>query len=548
MSPPSPDWDKKEILDYLKSLEARLSRIESHLDLSPAAAEEVSEERKSDLSFSTDALEFEIGQFWFAKVGIVILAIGVAFLLTFPYENVPSVLPAFVGYLITTAILLLGHFWRNTYNLISRYLVGGGLVLLYFTTLRLHFFAEQPVISSRSIEFVLLTGIVLVNLIVSARRKSVYLTGLSLTMGYITALVSDHSYLIFSMAALMSILAVYFKLKFEWRRLIIYGIVLTFFTHLLWFLNNPFLGNELTLVSAPLGNLIFVLIYILIFAVGHFLRQPDLPEDNTLIISTFLTTFGGYGLYLFLTVTKFQEHLALFHLLASILFLAISIAFWVREKSKYSTFFYAIFGYAALSVAIIAQFKSPNFFIWLSWQSLIVISTAIWFRSKFIIVANFFIYAFLFLAYLGMAGNIGLTSLSFGFVALISARILNWQKERLELKTELMRNAYLASAFFIFPYALYHIVPSGYIALSWVGITLFYYLMSVVLKNRKYRWMALWTLMLTVLYIFIIGIIKLEPALRIASFLVLGIALLIVSIIYTRIRAKSGSPDGTSDS
>lgn len=543
MNTSSGDFNSNQIINHLKNLEARISRIEAYLKLKPGD-EELAEERESEtiseVTEKAEALEFHIGQYWFAKVGIVILAIGIVFLLTFPYENLPAILPPLFGYLISAAIFILAHYWRKAYSLISRYLVGGGLLLLYFTTLRLHFFSDQLVITGRTFELILLGIVVFVNFIVSAKRESVYLVSLSLTMGYITALISNESYAIFSILILMAILSVYFGLKFQWHGLIIYGIILTFLTHFLWFLNNPFLGNELGLVTSPQSNLIFILIYVLIFASGNYLRNRDISEDNIVIISTFLNCFGGYGLYLLLTVTKFQENLALFHLIASIIFLASSIAFWVREKSKYSTFFYAMFGYAALSVAIIAEFKSPNFFVWLSWQSIIVISTAIWFRSKFIIVANFLIYAILFFAYLIMAGRISLTSLSFGLVALISARIMNWQKDRLELKTELMRNAYLAAAFFIFPYALYHIVPSDYIALSWVGVTMFYYLMSVILNNKKYRWMALSTLLLTVLYVFIIGIIKLEPTLRIASFLVLGVALLAISIFYTRIRAKSG--------
>lgn len=50
--------------------------------------------------------------------------------------------------------------------------------------------------------------------------------------------------------------------------------------------------------------------------------------------------------------------------------------------------------------------------------------------------------------------------------------------------------------------------------------------------------MALLTLLLTVFYVFVIGIAKLEPVYRIVSFIVLGIMLLGISLIYTRKRAK----------
>jgi hypothetical protein len=165
-----------------------------------------------------------------------------------------------------------------------------------------------------------------------------------------------------------------------------------------------------------------------------------------------------------------------------------------------------MFGYVALSIAIIGQFEKPDYFIWLCWQSLFVVSTAVWFRSKFIIVANFIIYLMMFFGYLIVAESAGGISLSFGIVALISARILNWKKDQLELKTEQMRNAYLLSALFIIPYALYQMFPAGYVSLSWIAIAIIYYFLSIILKNVKYR--------------------------------VLGISLIIVSLVYTRKKGR----------
>jgi uncharacterized membrane protein len=132
-------------------------------------------------------------------------------------------------------------------------------------------------------------------------------------------------------------------------------------------------------------------------------------------------------------------------------------------------------------------------------------------------------------------------SLSFGIVAIASARILNWQKARLALKTEMMRNAYLACAFFIFPFALYHALPRGYVSISWVGVALFYYAMSILVKSRKYRWMAFLTLLLTIGHVLLVDSVTLEPAYRILSFLVLGAVLFWISLKYAKKRARSTS-------
>jgi hypothetical protein len=198
-------------------------------------------------------------------------------------------------------------------------------------------------------------------------------------------------------------------------------------------------------------------------------------------------------------------------------------------------------GYAALSVAIVAQFPMPDFFVWLCWQSILVVSTAVWFRSRFIIVANFVIYIVIFVAYLVTAATVSTVSVSFGVVALISARILNWQRDRLVLKTELMRNAYLASALLFLPYALYHSVSARFISVSWLVLASFYYIAGRMLNSRKYRWMALLTMSLTILYVFIVDLTAVDPAVRIVSFLVLGTALLAISMFYSRKKRKTAA-------
>ena len=171
-----------------------------------------------------------------------------------------------------------------------------------------------------------------------------------------------------------------------------------------------------------------------------------------------------------------------------------------------------------------------------------------WFRSKFIIVANFFIFLLIFIVFLILAGATSGISLSFGIVALLSARVLNWQKNRLELKTEQMRNAYLLTALLIIPYSLYHMMPSGYVAFSWIAVAILYYIFSLILKNVKYRYMSLATFLLSVVYVFILGITSQEAVFKILSFLVLGAALIILSVIYTRNRNKTITQKETENS
>ncbi|MGB8319016.1 MAG: hypothetical protein WCE54_12870 [Ignavibacteriaceae bacterium] len=535
----------EEIKKFLINLDERISRIESRLQILPAeetypVKKEIKELAKSiDTLDREDNLEYRIGQFWFAKVGIVVLIIGLAFLLTLPYENSPSVFPVVLGYFFSAVLIVLSKYFRKNFPHISGFILGGGFVLSYFSTLRLYYFNSTPYITNLNLEVILLIIISGLTLYYSVKKRSVYLTAVCLTLGYLTALVSDQPYFIFIMLTILSALTVYFTLKYKWSYLIVYGVIITYSVHLIWFFNNPLLGKQPQLVSSPEVNAVFLLIYATIFYMRNILRDKSAPESANVILVTVLNTAGAYSLFLLITLTTIHSYVGFYHLLASILFLTFSIIFWVREKSRFSTFILAMCGYLALSVAIVIQFPAPSFFIWLCWQSLLVVSTAVWFRSKFIVLANFIIYLIVLIAYLAMEGRIDAVSISYGIVALLSARILNWKKDRLELRTEYMRNSYLIIALLIIPYALYNFIPGGLVAISWVVLAFLYYTLSLFLKNKKYRWMAIITLLLTVVYVFILGITSEDFTYKIISFLVLGVVLVAVSLIYTRVITKT---------
>jgi len=541
MEIPAENTTQTDINEIVRRLDERLARIESHLGLPPlAGVEPVADQLPpANPEEREEELELRIGQNWFAKAGIVVLAIGIAFLLTFPYQNIPSALPSLFGVLLVGAIFFLSYSWRETYDQVSRYLLGGGLLLLYLAVLRLAYFSPTPAIDSPLIEMPLLLVVVSFSLVVAARRGSVYLACLGLTMGFLAALLGEHPVYVFAVLTLLSLVTAYFRVRFHWTSVLAYGTILTYLTHLLWAMNNPVVGNRIQMVGEPAVNLLFILIYATVFASATLLRGRDEPESLSILAMGVVSGGGSFGLFLLLTLVSFQTGVAFWHLGAAVVFLILAVLFWRREHSRYSTFVYAMLGYVALSVSIMNAFPVPDFFVWLCWESVLVLATAVSFRSRFIVVANFMIYLVVFIAYLFTAGTVNIVSISFGVAALLSARILNWKRDRLELKTEMMRNAYLGSALLFVPYALYQTMPRGFVSLSWLGVALFYYIASRLLRNRKYRWMALLTTLMTIVYVFIVDFVGLDPTLRIVSFLVLGSVLLLISMIYTRRKSRT---------
>ena len=543
------DNDVKQIWDRLKELDSRLYEIERHLAIqnyTKTTEEEEAAERPHKKTIESiekdDVLEYRIGQFWFAKIGILAFVVGIMFVLTLPHEDLPRFLPVGAGIVLSLCFLLIPKFFKSILPQLSGYIVGGGLVLLYFTALRIHFLEKDPLIENAGIALIFLIAVFFLSLYISLKRESVYLTNLSIILGYLTVILGENPYYIFTWITIISATSVYIKIQYKWETFLTLSIFLAYLTHFLWFINNPLLGHELMFITGTKVNIIFPFIYFLVFTSAYIIKSDEPGEPFIKIFNTASNSIFFYILLLGLTIGGNNSELfSITFTLASILFLSFSLFFWLKEQSKFLTFILAMTGYLALSTAIIYEFRIPNAFIWLCWQSLIVISTAVWFKSKFIITANFFIYIMILVFYLFLADGISYVSLSFGAVALTTARILKWKQDTLELKTEQMRNSYLIITLLFIPFVLYNIMPEGFAALSWVGVAVLYYIFSLILESRKYRWMAVLTLLMSIFYISILGLTSGQLIYKIMSFLVLGSVLIATSVLYGRMKNKQSA-------
>ncbi len=534
-----PTPDTSPLLERIANLEARIARLEEEMGFDtyqPLGAEPaVSADGQTA---SEESLEERIGTNWFARLGIITLATGVGFLLTLPYAALPAFAPGIAGILIATAIITFAELKREKLAHIAGYLLGGGIALLFFSVLRFSFFSTTPAIESRTVLTVLLMVSVCTGLFFAVRRRSTYLTGLCLLLGYAAAIIADSPAVLFVSVIVLSLIAVAYDRRFHSPGILAVAAALNTLALFVWTLNSPVLGRSIRLLDSPSASPLIVLAAMLVIAAGSLQRKQEGDTDGFITFASAINGAGSYLLFLFMTLAAFKDGPVVMHVVAHVALLATATIFWVRNKSLYSTFVYVMLGYMALTVAIIKAFPSPDHYIWLSWQSVLVVATAVWFRSRFIVVANFFIYLMLFAAYLVLAGTVSLISLSFGVVALLTARILKAFKHRLELKTEVMRNAYLGCMFVMFPYTLYHTVPKEVVSLSWLAVALFYYLMARAVTSPKYRWMALLTLLLTVVHVLAVDITNLDPAYRIISFVVIGVVLLVISVRYAKQREK----------
>jgi hypothetical protein len=135
------------------------------------------------------------------------------------------------------------------------------------------------------------------------------------------------------------------------------------------------------------------------------------------------------------------------------------------------------------------------------------------------------------------------TNFSFMLVALISARVINWKKERLNIKTEFVRNLYLLSGFIMTLIAFYHAFPPIYVTASWVIAAILFFLLSVLIKNVKYRWLAIATMVASVVRLVFVDMSSINIGYRVLVFLSLALISISLSVVYTKfyIRKKKDS-------
>jgi hypothetical protein len=277
------------------------------------------------------------------------------------------------------------------------------------------------------------------------------------------------------------------------------------------------------------------------FSVAILFRKKDASSDDFLIGVT-ITNGLLFTLLLLLFVLRFFAS-AYVSLFAGITICSLIYSTILHSKSdwNFASAFYSLYGFMAMSIALYGLFGLPRVYLLLSVQSLLVVSMALWFRNRLIAILNCLLFTAILAVYLMSSKSFDGVNFSFALIPLISARIINWKRSRLQIETDLIRNLYLFEGFFMVLFALFHAVPKQYITLSWTMAALAYFLLSFILKNVKYRYMALGTMICAACYLFIVDLARIELIYRVLALLFLAAISIGISMYYTNRTKKPKS-------
>jgi hypothetical protein len=311
---------------------------------------------------------------------------------------------------------------------------------------------------------------------------------------------------------------------------------------MIWLLNNPIMGHTPGSLTVESYNLLSLFICGLIYSLIPVIKQDGKFPDRVYSYAILINGMSFTVVLSLVIVSFYLNNYVWVFTLISMLCLFYSILLKYRITRIFDPAFYAIYSFMALSVAVYGYTKLPDAYWLLALQSLLVVSWALWFRSKIIVVMNTMLFVGILSIYLVFYPSVDKVNIAFVITAFISARIINWKKERLTLQTEMIRNTYMITLFFTMLFALYHLVPSQYVTLSWTGAAVFYFILSLTLKLIKYRWMAIATVLVTGFYLFFVDLSHLETGYRVLAFLFLAVISIGASLYFTKkTRKKSHS-------
>jgi hypothetical protein len=326
------------------------------------------------------ALEDALGTNWFAKLGGIMVVIGLTTLALIKLQSFGAAGKAIVSFLVAFLFLGGGIFLekRARYQLLGRVGIGCGWALLFASTYGIHNFPAMRILDSLVLDCILMLAVALGMAAHTLRYKSQLVTGLSFLLGYTTIALSfseipsaastgANESTVYGLLAgvFLAIGLVTIVLKMGWFELEVFGILSSYLNHLYWLYKilgpNGAHGRAFPEYHASLAMLFF---YWLTFRISYVLRGVKTDfEEHVSTVSALLNTL------LLLGVMKFQSVRPELAAVALLVVGALEFTFAqlpITRRRRRAFIVLSLLGAALMIVSIPSHFSgNPVAYLWL---------------------------------------------------------------------------------------------------------------------------------------------------------------------------------------
>ncbi len=235
------DQDEKmeKILKSLDSLEQRLSKLESafstngnksNIETTGQIYQDQQNPGTENLNNEEKGLESQIGRFGLAWLGNIVLLFGIIFLTQYMMNMGLGIIPVLFGYLASGAIFYLAYYIKRSNVHMAFIFRINAQMLLFYMTVRLHFFSVSPLIPQRSVSVIILLLLVVVLAYMSFRNRSQAFAILAVLFTIVTSVLADSVNLTLPIVILTSVWTIYLYSRFDWEPMLIVTILLCYVT------------------------------------------------------------------------------------------------------------------------------------------------------------------------------------------------------------------------------------------------------------------------------------------------------------------------------
>jgi len=262
-----------------------------------------------------EAIEMRIGKYWAVRVGMVVILVCFALGASLAYHKiVPTLGPAgkiSLLYLASALLLGVGTWWqrhgvKESLKNYAQVIFAGGLAAVYFTTYAAHYVPPVSVITSPSLDGILLLLWASFIAWIADRRKSEVMALFAIGLAFFTSVITRVGEFTLYSNLILTIAAVVFLVRNRWAALSLASLVASYVGYAFWrFLHD----DGWHWASSAEENLWlgagFLAGYWVVFTAAAFLSQNDRLKGPAR--AAFVTLNNGAYFTLFL-LTMLQEH------------------------------------------------------------------------------------------------------------------------------------------------------------------------------------------------------------------------------------------------
>jgi len=242
------------------------------------------------------------------KIGIVLVVVGLAYLLSLGWNSFPLWLQVVLLYTGAAGLLTLGIFLerKDAFKILGRVLVGGGWAAIFLLTYGIGHSPSVLILHSESADLFLLMAVAAAMVWHTLKYESQLVTGCAFLLGFVAVVLSvssatpDPTHLFAGAILVAGMLVVVHRYK--WYELEVFGILTSYLCHLYWL--HRFLGWEPARAPFPFHNASVALVvgYWIVFRASYVWRkvsdrQQEAPSTAAALLNPVL----------FLAVMKYQS-------------------------------------------------------------------------------------------------------------------------------------------------------------------------------------------------------------------------------------------------